>query len=79
MIPAVHAANFNTVRTLAQTLGDSYCLGIHPLYVQQSTDDDLQTLQVALEAHLAERKDAGEAARQDEARRRAREARRRAA
>jgi len=54
VIPAVHAANFNTVRTLAQTLGDSYCLGIHPLYVQQSTDDDLQTLQVALEAHLAD-------------------------
>jgi hypothetical protein len=24
------------VRTLAHALGDSYCLGIHPLYVKQA-------------------------------------------
>jgi TatD DNase family protein len=54
VIPAVQVANFNTVRALAQTLGDSYCLGIHPLYVEQATDDDLQALRVALQANLAD-------------------------
>lgn len=49
VIPAVEVANFEAVRNLAHALGDSYCLGIHPLYVPQATDQDLATL----EAYLA--------------------------
>ncbi len=33
VIPAVEVANFDTVRALAHQFGDSYALGIHPLYV----------------------------------------------
>ena len=38
VIPAVEVANFDTVRTLAHQFGDSYALGIHPLYVAQAGD-----------------------------------------
>ncbi len=49
VIPAVEVANFDTVRLLAHQMQDSYCLGIHPLYVPNASEDDLATL----EAHLA--------------------------
>ena len=49
VIPAVERANWATVQTLARQTGDSYALGIHPLYVPQAQDDDL----AALEAWLA--------------------------
>lgn len=48
VIPAVEAGNFEAVRTLAHTFGDSYCLGIHPLYVAQASEDDLATLDAQL-------------------------------
>jgi TatD DNase family protein len=48
VIPAVHAANFEAVRLLAHATGDSYCLGIHPLYVPQASDADLATLEAQL-------------------------------
>lgn len=51
VIPAVQRANFDTVRTLAHATGDSYCLGIHPLYIKSATEDDLQALQAQLTAH----------------------------
>ncbi len=51
VIPAVEVANFDAVRQLAHTLGDSYCLGIHPLYVAQATEDDLAQLDAALAQH----------------------------
>ena len=51
VIPAVEVANFATVRSLAHALGDSYCLGIHPLYVAQATDFDIATLDARLAAH----------------------------
>lgn len=51
VIPAVEQGNFNTVRTLAHATGDSYCLGIHPLYVKQAAADDLMALQAQLQAH----------------------------
>jgi TatD DNase family protein len=54
VIPAVQVANFDAVRMLAHALGDSYCLGIHPLYVQHATEDDLQTLRVALESNCTD-------------------------
>jgi len=53
VIPAVHPDNFDAVRLLAHSLGDSYCLGIHPLYVAQATEDDLE----ALERQLARYQD----------------------
>ncbi len=52
VIPAVHAANFASVRELAHTTGNSYCLGIHPLYVPQASDGDLQLLHDTLQRHL---------------------------
>lgn len=51
VIPAVERSNFDTVRKLAHVHGDSYCLGIHPLYVKSATEDDLQALQAQLSAH----------------------------
>ena len=48
VLPAVQVANFEAVRALAHAGGDSYALGIHPLYVGQAADDDLQHLDAAL-------------------------------
>lgn len=50
VIPAVDRAGFDTVRRLAHRLGDAYALGIHPLFVPQARDDDLQALDDALAA-----------------------------
>jgi TatD DNase family protein len=49
--PAVQFANFEAVRTLAHSLGDSYALGIHPLYVAQADEADLHALDEALTQH----------------------------
>lgn len=51
VIPAVCAGNFDTVRQHAHLTGDAYALGIHPLFVPQATDADLQQLDNALSAH----------------------------
>lgn len=48
ILPAVEVANFEAVRALAHAHGDAYCLGIHPLYVGQAHDDDLNQLDAAL-------------------------------
>mgnify|MGYP001559462912 CR=1 FL=1 len=50
VFPAVEVAHFERVRTLAHEFGDSYALGIHPLYVKQAQDDDLARLDAALSA-----------------------------
>jgi Tat protein secretion system quality control protein TatD with DNase activity len=39
--PAVEVANFEAVRQAAHAYGDSYALGIHPLYVGRAADGDL--------------------------------------
>ena len=44
VIPAVAVSNFEAVRTLAYAQGDSYCLGIHPLYVPAMGGSDLDML-----------------------------------
>lgn len=44
VIPAVSVASFDAVRRLAHAGGDSYALGIHPLYVAQAQDSDLVQL-----------------------------------
>lgn len=54
VIPAVERSNFDAVRLLAHAEGDSYCLGIHPLYVAGAEDADLAALDDALAAHAAD-------------------------
>lgn len=51
VIPAVMRQNLDTVRLLAHRLGDAYALGIHPLYVPQAADGDLDLLDAALTEH----------------------------
>ncbi len=53
-IPSVERANWDTVRALAHAQGDSYGLGIHPLYVPQADVADLQALDTALGLHCAD-------------------------
>jgi len=52
--PAVQVVNFDAVRRLAHATGDSYALGIHPLYVKQAQDADLATLAAQLHEHRAD-------------------------
>jgi TatD DNase family protein len=57
VLPAVEVGNFDAVRALAHITGDSYALGIHPLYVGQAQDHDLATLdrylhQFRIDPHL---------------------------
>ncbi len=49
VIPAVDASNFETVRELAHLHGHVYALGIHPLYVEGSSEEDLDRLSQALQ------------------------------
>jgi len=51
VIPAVGVFNFDTVRSLAHEYGLAYALGIHPLCVGDASDDDLDKLEAALQAH----------------------------
>jgi TatD DNase family protein len=51
IIPAVCVGNFAQVRALAHAQGDSYALGIHPLFVPQAGEGDLQLLEEALRQH----------------------------
>ena len=51
VLPAVQVRDFDRVRALAHEFGDSYALGIHPLYVAQAGDDDLARLDAALTRH----------------------------
>ncbi len=54
VIPAVMRQNLDTVRLLAHRMGDAYALGIHPLYVPQAQDGDLDALDAALTAHAGD-------------------------
>jgi len=51
VIPAVEAANFDTVRLLAIEQELTYALGIHPLCVMRAAGGDLDRLAEALETH----------------------------
>lgn len=49
VIPAVERANFETVGRLAAAAPNaSYALGIHPIYVPQARDEDLEALRAAV-------------------------------
>lgn len=50
VIPAVGVFNFEAVRALAETQGDAYALGIHPLCTGNAEEADLETLDAELTA-----------------------------
>lgn len=50
VLPAVQVSHFEAVRALAHRHGDSYALGIHPLYTAPATGADVDQLAVALQA-----------------------------
>ncbi len=54
VLPAVERANWDAVRDLAHRHGDSYALGIHPLFTPGAQDGDLPALEQALAAHQAD-------------------------
>jgi TatD DNase family protein len=53
VMPAVQAKDFEALQTLAQRIGQPYALGIHPLFVPQATEKDLQTLETKVRDALA--------------------------
>ena len=48
VLPAVNVANFGATRLLAEQLGYSYALGIHPVCIPQAQEADLQALDAEL-------------------------------
>jgi len=54
VIPAVERSNWDTVRMLAHQYGDSYALGIHPLYTGRASDGDVALLTEMLEQHSSD-------------------------
>ncbi|WP_198970761.1 TatD family hydrolase [Xylophilus sp. ASV27] len=50
VVPAVHAANFDVVRTWAHRHGDAYALGVHPLHTATAAETELAVLEAALAA-----------------------------
>ncbi|WP_298213282.1 TatD family hydrolase [Acidovorax sp.] len=54
VIPAVERSNWDTVRLLAHQHGDSYALGVHPLYTGRADDGDLALLEQMLQQHHAD-------------------------
>ncbi len=54
VLPAVEAANFDTVRHLAHELLYSYALGIHPLCTPAASLADLDTLERTLALHASD-------------------------
>ncbi len=48
VIPAVARGNWDAVRALAHAGGDSYALGIHPLYTASVGEEDLRALEQSL-------------------------------
>lgn len=51
VLPAVKVEHFERVRELAHALGLAYALGIHPLCVDEASDDDLERVREALLRH----------------------------
>ncbi len=51
VLPAVRARDFEAVRTLARRHGTAYALGLHPLYLGEAGEGDLDALAAALHRH----------------------------
>lgn len=51
VLPAVERANWEGVRLLAHRYGDSYALGIHPLFTDRAIEADIDLLARALHEH----------------------------
>ena len=51
VIPAVDSGNWPVVRDLAHRWGDSYALGIHPLYTGRAAEGDIAALDALLAQH----------------------------
>ena len=54
VLPAVELSNLQAVRALAHRHGDSYALGIHPLFTGQAGEGDLDVLAQALQDHCGD-------------------------
>lgn len=54
VLPAVQAADWPALQRLAAQHGDAYALGVHPLYLSQANEEDLQALDAALSAAAAD-------------------------
>jgi TatD DNase family protein len=54
VLPAVHPANFDSVRGLAHAHGFAYALGTHPLYAERAGPGALALLREGLAAHRAD-------------------------
>ncbi len=54
VLPAVERSNWDSVRLLAHRHGDSYALGIHPLYTGRAQDEDLELLAHTVQQHRAD-------------------------
>ena len=54
VLPAVRARDFETVRGLAHAHGLVYALGLHPLYLSDAQEGDLDRLAEALQRHRAD-------------------------
>jgi len=54
VLPAVQAAHFDAVRSLAHRHGDGYALGIHPLYTGRAQEGDLARLDAELAAQAGD-------------------------
>lgn len=52
VLPAVELGNLQAVRAMAHRHGDSYALGIHPLYTARAGDADVQALAQVVEQFL---------------------------
>lgn len=54
VLPAVERSNWDSVRLLAHRHGDSYALGIHPLFTGCAHDEDLSLLADTLQQHRSD-------------------------
>jgi TatD DNase family protein len=55
LVPAVQRENFAVVRAIAHNhRGIGYALGIHPMYVQQAQDEDLDHLEASLSEYISD-------------------------
>lgn len=60
VLPTVGAFNFDTVKELAHhTRGAVYCLGIHPMFVDNAKEEDLLTLHSKIQDSMDDPKFAG--------------------